>query len=778
MVHPLFANGTIGHVAYCRIRSDRTRTIMNFKRTLDDHATITETTTEAAAEANAPREPEVPARPRSRYIPALDGIRTVAVAAVVLYHLGFSWIQGGLQGVTVFFVLSGYLITHLLIVEFDGTGRIDLKDFWIRRIRRLLPAIVTVIVATAALCALFNHVMLTKMRPDIVPSLLFFNNWWQILRNVSYFDALGDPSPLTHFWSLAIEEQFYLIWPLLLLALMKVGAKRPTIRRITLAIALVSAAAMAVLYDPAVDPSRVYYGTDTRVFSLLLGAWLAFIPEGTLRLEGLFGRAKSAAPSSAEQATPSPQPAEAATDTDGDVLREPEFIRQLVAESAANAAGTRAPIDAHAAPAKPRFRILPIDIVGLVGLCGLVAIMLCTNGYTSFQYHGGTLLCTVLTLALIAACVQPDSLLARLFALPPLVWLGKRSYGIYLWHYPLLLLMNPVSDISAKPWWMYVIQILVIVGVAELSYRFIETPFRRGAWGKIMHALKHDRVALGTAARRNAAVLAACAAIAGVAVGGIALVPDTSALSEEGAALLEQGADSAGDKPAAGSPVATNDAKAGAETPTNEQGFPQDSFDIVMIGDSVSVRTVPFFEQRFPYGHIDALKNRQFTAGIKVYQQLLDANQAGGILVFALGTNGLMTDEQIDTLMGLAGDKRTVVFVNTRSPQPWVGATNEAIARAAERYSNVRVVDWYGFSEGRNDLFDGDGTHLNDAGAQAYIDLVYNAVQDILPIHLDNPEQQQALQDKLNAATSTLADPLTQGIIAAFGGEMRAPEEE
>ena len=231
---------------------------MNFKRTLDDHATATEATTEPAAETNAPREPEVPARPRSRYIPALDGIRTVAVAAVVLYHLGFSWIQGGLQGVTVFFVLSGYLITHLLIVEFDGTGRIDLKDFWIRRIRRLLPAIVTVIVATAALCALFNHVMLTKMRPDIVPSLLFFNNWWQILRNVSYFDALGDPSPLTHFWSLAIEEQFYLIWPLLLLALMKVGAKRPTIRRITLAIALVSAAAMAVLYDPAVDPSRGY----------------------------------------------------------------------------------------------------------------------------------------------------------------------------------------------------------------------------------------------------------------------------------------------------------------------------------------------------------------------------------------------------------------------------------------------------------------------------------------------------------------------------------------
>ena len=176
-----------------------------------------ETTGTKPASAHAPRADAArqqdmrPARPRSRYIPALDGIRTLAVAAVVLYHLGFSWIQGGLQGVTMFFVLSGYLITHLLIVEYRGTGRIDLKDFWIRRIRRLLPAVLTVIVATIILCALFNHVMLTKMRPDIVPSILFFNNWWQILRNVSYFDALGDPSPLTHFWSLAIEEQFYLI---------------------------------------------------------------------------------------------------------------------------------------------------------------------------------------------------------------------------------------------------------------------------------------------------------------------------------------------------------------------------------------------------------------------------------------------------------------------------------------------------------------------------------------------------------------------------------------
>ena len=235
-----------------------------------------------AGRANTPAAEQTPARPKSRYIPALDGLRTLAVVAVVLYHLNLTWAQGGLLGVTIFFVLSGYLITRLLLNEVAKTGRIDLKSFWIRRIRRLVPAVVTVVFVTCALCTIFNHVMLTKMRPDILPSLLFFNNWWQIAQNVSYFNALGDPSPLTHFWSLAIEEQFYLIWPPLLFAMVSMHVSKPNTRRVVLGLAAVSALAMMVLYNPAADPSRVYYGTDTRVFSLLLGAWMAFIPDRDL----------------------------------------------------------------------------------------------------------------------------------------------------------------------------------------------------------------------------------------------------------------------------------------------------------------------------------------------------------------------------------------------------------------------------------------------------------------------------------------------------------------
>ena len=379
---------------------------------------------------------QAPTRPKSRYIPALDGLRTLAVVAVVLYHLNLTWAQGGLLGVTIFFVLSGYLITRLLLNEIAKTGRIDLKSFWIRRIRRLFPAVVTVVVVTCALCTVFNHVMLTKMRPDILPSLLFFNNWWQIMQDVSYFNALGDPSPLTHFWSLAIEEQFYLIWPPLLLAMVSVHMSKPNTRRVVLGLAAVSAVAMMVLYNPATDPSRVYYGTDTRVFSLLLGAWMAFIPDRDL------------APA--------------------------RLVRHLGLDRLAGAGKhDKSKSDtAEAATTKPsklaRFWSSPasIDLMGVVGLVGLAAMVALTNGYTAFQYRGGTLLCSILTLMVIAACVQPQGMVARALAAEPLVWIGKRSYSIYLWHYPLLLLMNPVANINDTPWWHYILQVLLVVAAA------------------------------------------------------------------------------------------------------------------------------------------------------------------------------------------------------------------------------------------------------------------------------------------------------------------------
>lgn len=602
----------------------------------------------------------VPARPKSRYIPALDGLRTFAVLAVIAYHMGMPWATGGLLGVTVFFVLSGYLITSLLIIEFQGTGRINLPDFWLRRVRRLFPAIVFSIVGIAVLCTVFNHALLTKLRPDVLPSLFFFNNWWQIFHNVSYFDALGSPSPVTHFWSLAIEEQFYLVWPVLLFIMMKLGVKKRTLSIVTLVLALASAVDMGVLFDPQGDPSRVYYGTDTRAFSLLIGAWLAMV-------------------------WPS---------------------NQLGATDSVNIAkNTRRALDG----------------VGIAAFIGLILMVAFCDGFSPFLYYGGLVLCSVLTAIVIAVMVHPASILGKFWSLPPFVWIGKRSYGIYLWHYPLILLMMPANGLTQTPWWLMLLTLAVIFAISAFSYTFVENPIRHGAIGQLLKDLANHVTTLGDWARTHLVHVVASVVLAAVAVGGLVFVPDTSAL--EGGDLLKD------ESAQIGGPTAEeflNAARAEGERP---------KLDILMIGDSVSVRAIPAFQEKFPYGAIDAAVNRQLYTGQDIYDTYASQNMVGDVVVFALGTNGVATDEQLDTIVNDVGADKHIWLINTRSTTSWMAETNAALQRAADRYDNVELIDWYSLSADHGDWFDGDGTHLSETGAQAYVDMVYSAVQSYLPEH-------------------------------------------
>lgn len=687
----------------------------------------------AGAAAVAPSAAAPRRSPRSRYIPALDGIRTFAVLIVVLYHLGFTWAQGGFQGVTIFFVLSGYLITRLLRIEFARTGTIDLKSFWTRRIRRLVPATITLIVVVAVLCTFFNHVMLTKMRPDILPSLLFFNNWWQIFNNVSYFGALGDPSPLTHFWSLSIEEQFYVVWPLL-----HFGARRRPIRVVAIVLAIASALEMALLYNPAVDPSRVYYGTDTRAFAMLFGAWLAFVPTRAMN---------------------------------------PFLDHGHHGHRGARGLQARGADGRTSDPRQSLLRRYALDIAGAAALAGLVLLVVYTNGYTAFTYRGGTVLAAALSVVLVAACVQPDGILARVFAFKPLVWLGQRSYSIYLWHFPLFALMNPVGDVTARPWWVYLIECGIVLVAAELSYRFIETPFRKGAFGMFLAQARSRGFSLGAYVRAHLVPVACATALVVVAIGGILFVPNTSALSAEGAALIESSPDasanggaggaaatggSGGDASANGAGGDAASAGGDASKPaTDENGFPAGAYDVLMIGDSVSLRAVDPFNATFPHGHIDAMKNRQFSAAEQLFTGYEQQGLAGRVVVFALGTNGNVTDDAIDSLMKLVGDKRIAVFVTTRSPQGWVASTNDALKRAADRYDNVRIVDWYGYSEGRNDLFDGDGTHLSSQGADEYVALINDAIKPYLPYHFEGKTRDDAI-----ANVNAMAERVARAVLA------------
>ena len=587
------------------------------------------------ATSRTPAKPAAqPQRAAKRYIPAIDGLRAFAVFAVILYHMNLPFAQGGLLGVTVFFVISGYLITGLLTAEWESSGTINLPQFWLRRIRRLFPAIVVVIVVMAAVFTIASPTLLAKMRPDIIPGLFWFENWWYILRDLSYFEAAGAPSPLTHFWSLAIEEQFYLVWPILLLCVYKAGAKKKLVRRICLALAAVSAIAMAVLYDPAGDPSRVYYGTDTRAFSLLIGAWLSFAWPGA----------------------------------------------QLTPEGTRNVPATSARV---------------LDAVGVAAFLGIVAMCVLISGYSDFMYYGGLVLCSVLSAVVIAVLAHPSSLFARVAGCKPLVWIGQRSYGMYLWHFPIIELLQP-RNATALPWWIHLVEIALILVISHLSYEFIETPIR-----------KQGFIAFFKQIRQRIPALVAAGVITAVAVVGIITVPQAT----DGGDAGEQRVMSA----------------------TLKKPLADGVYDVVFIGDSVSLGVSDELSEAFPHGLVYTEGGMQVFEARDVFADYIEQGYVGDTVIFSLGSNGYLQSDELQQLMDLCGPDREVWFVNIRVPDSRCDPNNAVLEEFVDEHENAHLLDWYGLTEGHDDWLSEDGIHLNGDGHAAYLNLIVDGVGYVPP---------------------------------------------
>ena len=354
---------------------------------------------------------------KQRYMPGLDGLRAIAVLAVIAYHLGIGWAPGGLLGVGIFFTLSGYLITDLLLHQWDLTGGLKLSNFWIRRARRLLPALYVMLAVVLIWAAVLHPGGLSTLRGYVVAALLYVGNWWSIARNASYFARFGPPPPLDHLWSLAVEEQFYLIWPFLLLGGLKFVRDRRAMAAITLVLAAISSILMALNYHPGYDPTRAYEGTDTRAAGLLIGAALAML-------------------------WPS-----------------------------------------YKLPKLTRGRVAILDIAGLTGLIVIAYMIAETNQYSGWLYQGGVVVLSLATAAVVATLAHPSTLLGRLMGAGPLRWLGVRSYGIYLWHYPIIVFTT--SQAARPSFALQCLQVAATIVVAALSWRFIEEPVRSGAIARL-----------------------------------------------------------------------------------------------------------------------------------------------------------------------------------------------------------------------------------------------------------------------------------------------------
>ena len=580
--------------------------------------------------------------PQNRYIHSVDGLRAVAVIAVLLYHLGIDWIPGGFLGVDLFFVISGYVITGLILDSIVRSGTLDLRAFYLSRIRRLVPALVAMLVFTTLFIGVYAPDTVRRFIADIPYVLSGSMNWALVSRQQDYFEAIGRPPLLQHTWSLAVEAQFYLMWPLVLLFILRYFGKK-NIPFAALAIAIASGITLFA-YSIRIDTqesaiSHVYFGTDTHSIGLFLGSALA-------------------------------------------VSWQPQNLTREITKRAQDF----------------------VDLIGVVGLLGLLSTFLFINENDPTLYRIAFPLSALFGCATLISVVHPASRFAPILSTRPLMWIGERSYGIYLWHWIVFQLTRPSIDLVGDDWALYALRVLIVFALADISLRYIEIPVRRGYFELWFRGMKYR-----TKAVRLRQQLSTFAAVA-VTIAATSLISINAMERADDIAAQEQNAaESSTDEP---DQVITS-----SETPG-----------LWVTGDSVilGIRNVLAQYERIEL--INARVGRQINELIEVArtdQQFVGQSP----VVLNLGNNNRLVEADVISLMEIVKNQPKIIVVNTAVPRSWKEANNQLIADVVNRYPNTTIVDWSTISANHPEFFATDGVHLNPPGVNAYVSAIREVLQ-------------------------------------------------
>lgn len=597
-------------------------------------------------------------RGNRRYITGFDGLRTLAVIGVIVYHLLPATLQGGYLGVPIFLLITGYLITNQLVNEWNRRGRLNLGRFYWKRITRLYPVLITMLVGTTAYITLFQRNLLRDIRGTIWTNLLYVYNWWEIGHGQSYFDRFAGESPFTHLWTLGIEGQFYLVWPLILIIFLLVLRRRSLIAWFTLGLAVLSAILMAVLYDPN-NVNRVYYGTDTRGFAILLGAWLALVwPMNNLS---------------------------------NNITRASSWF---------------------------------LDGVGAISTIILLYGYFTLSGQAEFTYRGGMFFFTFIGMLLVGTIAHPGGHMNRIYSNPVFKWIGDRSYGIYVYQYPVLIFYeSKVKDMASHPMWHAIIELAIILLISELSYRFIEKTLRFYNWQELGRTIKGWFSPYK--AWKHWLVIVPSLLITIIAVIGLIQQPTKAAPNKLQAQLAKKAQQTNAHNDAIKNGTATKKSTAeSTNSPvakkyalTQQQFHQAQSLKVTAVGDSVLADSASDVQAVLPNAYVSAKVGRQVWQTPDIIHGLAANGQLAHNVVLNLGTNGALNSQSIKNVLNAIGPGHQIYWVTAHVPtKNWQNSVNDMIHKTARQHKNVHVIDWYQYSLGHPEWFSADSVHPSDDG--------------------------------------------------------------